>query len=67
MVSYGWPVSYKYLNTVVDDSKTFMYARQQNEALIARATKGTPRLSVLAMTEGADPPSANAYNVLEAM
>jgi len=60
-------MSYKYLKTVLDASTTFMYARQQNAALIARATKGTPRLSVLAMNAGAEPPRANAYNVRDAI
>lgn len=51
---------YKYLKTVDDDSTTFIYARQQKDALVARATKGTPRLSVFAKIEGAEPPSASA-------
>lgn len=58
---------YKYLNTVADASTTFIYARQQKEALIPRAIVGTPLRSVLAIIEGADPPSAKAYNVRDAM
>lgn len=55
------------MKTVVDPSLTFMYARQQNEALTPSATKGTPRLLVRAMMDGAEPASANAYKVREAM
>lgn len=52
---------------MVDPSLTFIYARQQNEALTPRATKGTPRLSVRAMMDGAEPARANAYKVRDAM
>lgn len=46
---------YKYLNTVAEAVVTFMYAVRQNMVLIPRAKIGTPRLSVLAMKEGAEP------------
>jgi hypothetical protein len=55
------------LKTVADPWTTFIYERQQNEALTPSATKGTPRLSVLAMMEGAFPASAKAYKVREAI
>ena len=55
------------MKTVADPWTTFIYDRQQNEALTPSATKGTPRLSVLAMMEGAFPASAKAYNVREAI
>lgn len=55
------------MKTVVEPSLTFMYARQQNEALTPSATNGTPRLSVRAIIEGAEPASASAYRVREAM
>jgi hypothetical protein len=61
------PHDYKYLNTVADASTIFMYARMQKEALMARATMGTPLLSVLAITRGADPESAKAYRVRDAI
>ena len=59
--------SYKYLKTVADPSETFMYARQQTDALTPSATNGTPRLSVLARNEGAFPASAKEYNVRDAI
>jgi hypothetical protein len=55
------------LKTVADPSETFIYARQQTDALTPSATNGTPRLSVLAIIEGAFPASAKAYNVREAI
>ena len=55
------------MKTVADPWTTFIYARQQNEALTPSATKGTPRLSVLAIMEGAFPISAKAYKVREAI
>jgi len=45
--------SYQYLNTVADASTVFMYDMRAKPELIARATMGTPRRSVLAMMEGA--------------
>ena len=55
------------MNTVVDPSLTFIYARQQKEALTPSATNGTPRLSVRAIMDGAEPASASAYRVRDAM
>lgn len=57
----------KYLKTVVVDSLTFIYARQQNKAQTPKATNGTPRLSVRASIEGADRASAKAYIVRHAI
>src|SRR5580700_2630935 len=45
----------------------FMYDRRANAALMARATIGTPRLSVLAIMDGAACWSARPYSVLDAM
>jgi hypothetical protein len=45
----------------------FMYDMRVNAALIARATTGTPRLSVRAMMDGAACWSARPYSVLDAM
>ena len=40
---------------------------QQTAAQTAKETIGTPRLSVLARIEGAEPSNANAYKVLDAI
>jgi hypothetical protein len=58
---------YKYLNTVAEDLTAFIYAVRQKAAETPRETNGTPRLSVFARIEGADPPSARPYNVLDAI
>jgi hypothetical protein len=64
---HGLQLGYQYLNTVAEASKMFMYDTRAKAALVARATMGTPRLSVLAIMEGAACWSARPYRVLDAM
>ena len=64
---HGLQLCYQYLNTVAEASKMFMYSMRANAALMASATIGTPRLSVLAMMDGAACRSARPYSVLDAM
>jgi hypothetical protein len=64
---HGLQLRYQYLNTVAEAWKMFMYDTRANAELMARATMGTPRLSVLAIIDGAACWSAWPYRVLDAM